>query len=123
MTALTEAATTLHAILRQEAEAARQAALPALTALMQDKQAALEALARAGLPATEAERTALRGMMLAAEENALVLGAVAGALETVRDQLRLDLSQAADPGLYAPGTGRQRRPLRHTLAASLDRTA
>lgn len=117
------AAAALAAVLRRETEAARQAALPELTRLMQEKQAALEALAQAGPPRNEAGRQALRALMRVAEENALVLGAVAGALEEVRERLRGELAQAADPGLYSPGPGRARRPPRHILAASLDRQA
>lgn len=121
---LLQAAAELEAVLRAETGAARQALLPDLMALMRRKQRALAVLAAAGPPADEAERAALRSMMLAAEENALVLGAVAGALQEVRDRLRIELSRAADPEIYAPGEpGRRRRPLRHTLAASIDRTA
>lgn len=122
MSPLLHAARRLQQVLEQEAAAARQAVLPELHRLIAEKRAAVAALAEAEPPRTEAEREALRAMMRAAEENAMVLGAVAGALEGVRDQLRSDLAQAADPGLYAPA-GPRRAKLRHTLAASLDRTA
>ncbi|ONG55257.1 hypothetical protein BKE38_09355 [Pseudoroseomonas deserti] len=127
MSALLQAAARLQRALQQEAAAARQVALPALHGLIEEKRQALAALTAAlgaeGLPRDEAERAALRAMMRAAEENAMVLGAVAGALEGLRERLRHDLQQAADPGLYGPAEGPRRRPLRHTLAASLDRTA
>lgn len=122
MSALLQAARALHQVLEQEAAAARQAALPELHRLIAEKRRAVALLAQAGPPQSEAERQALRGMMRAAEENAMVLGAVAGALEAVRDQLRSDLAEAADPGLYGPA-GPRRQRLRHTLAASFDRTA
>ena len=123
MSPLVTAAERLRAVLEQEAAAARQASLPDLLRLIEEKRLAVAALAQAGLPGTEAEREALRAMMRAAEENAWLLGAVSGALEGVEARLRRDLSQAADPGLYGPPEGPRRRGLRHTLAASLDNTA
>lgn len=123
MSPLLDAANRLRMVLLQEAAAARQAQLPELVRLIGEKRSALSDLAAAGLPQSEAERGALTAMMQAAEENALALGAVAGALEGVRDRLRRDVSEAADPGTYAPWQGRHRRTLRHTLAASLDNTA
>jgi hypothetical protein len=122
-----EAAARLQTVLWREAEVAGTAPLSTLGALMEEKREALLALSRLGHPESEAERIALRRMMMAAEENGLVLGAVADALGTVRDRLRADLAQAADPGTYGPQgsafPGPRRKPLRHTLAASLDRTA
>jgi len=123
MSALLEAANRLRMVLLQEAAAARQAMLPELVQLIGEKRLALSELAAAGAPQSEAERGALVAMMHAAEENALALGAVAGALEGVRERLRRDVSEAADPGLYGPAAGVRRRPLRHTLAASLDQQA
>lgn len=123
MSALLEAANRLRMVLLREAAAARQAMLPELVQLIGEKRLALSDLAAAGMPQSEAERGALAAMMRAAEENALALGAVAGALEGVRERLRRDVSQAADPGLYGPAAGARRRPLRHTLAASLDQQA
>jgi len=122
MSALLEAAGRLRMVLLQEAAAARQAMLPELVQLIGEKRVALSDLAAAGMPQSEAERQAVAAMMRAAEENALALGAVAGALEGVRDRLRRDVSEAADPGVYGPVAAR-RRPLRHTLAASLDQQA
>ncbi|WP_160000688.1 hypothetical protein [Roseomonas sp. 18066] len=127
MSPLQQAAARLQRALQQEAAAARQVALPELHRLIEEKRQALAALTlaldRDGPPRDAAERAALRAMMRAAEENAMVLGAVAGALEGMRERLRRDLQEAADPGLYGPAEGPRRRPLRHTLAASLDRTA
>ncbi|MDJ0390376.1 hypothetical protein QMO56_19875 [Roseomonas sp. E05] len=124
MSALLEAASRLRMVLLQEAAAARQAMLPELVQLIGEKRLALSDLAAAGVPQSEVERQAIAAMMRAAEENALALGAVAGALEGVRERLRRDVSEAADPGLYGPAAaGARRRPLRHTLAASLDQQA
>lgn len=122
-TPLLQAAERLRLALEREAAAARQVVLPELHGLIEEKRQAVAALAEAGLPQTEAERQALRAMMRAAEENAMVLGAVTGALEQIRERLRRDLQEAADPGLYGPPDGPRRRPLRHTMAASLDSTA
>jgi hypothetical protein len=131
VSALAEAAARLQAVLWRETEAAGTAPLPVLGALMEEKRQALAGLTLAGpavgTAASTAERAALRLLMAAAEENALVLGAVADALDMVREKLKTDLSQAANPGVYGPQgspfPGPRRRPLRHTLAASLDRTA
>lgn len=127
MSALVEAAARLQAVLWREAEVAGTAPLATLGSLMEEKREALLALSRLGPPESLAELTALRGMMAAAEENGIVLGAVADALGTVRDRLRRDLAQAADPGTYGPQgsayPGPRRKPLRHTLAASLDHRA
>jgi flagellar biosynthesis/type III secretory pathway chaperone len=122
MSGFKDAADTLRTVLDAEAAAARQAQLPELVRLIGRKRQAVAALAAAGRPEDQAGRAALGAMLRAAEENALVLGAVSGALEMVRQRLRQDVSEAADPGLYAPGE-RGRRQLRHTLAAQLDRTA
>ena len=121
MSPLVQAAQQLQAVLNQETAAARRASLPELTELMEAKRDALAELEAAGPAATAAERDALRAMLAVAEENALVLGAVAGAMEAVQDRLRTELAAAADPGTYQ-GAGGPRRPLRHTLAASVNRT-
>lgn len=127
MSALIEAAARLQAVLWRETEAAGTAALPMLQALMEEKREALSGLTLAGPPGNPAERAALRAMMAAAEENALVLGAVTDALDMVRERLRTDLADAANPGTYGPQgspfPGPRRKPLRHTLAASLDSKA
>jgi hypothetical protein len=127
MSALVEAAIRLQAILWRETEAAGSAALPMLATLMDEKREAMAALQSAGSPQTPGEVAALRAMMAAAEENAFVLGAVAGALDMVKERLRSDLAQAADPGTYGPEgsafPGPRKKLLRHTLAASLDSKA
>ncbi len=127
MSALVEAAIRLQAILWRETEAAGSAALPMLATLMDEKREAMAALQSAGSPRTPGEVTALRAMMAAAQENAFVLGAVAGALDMVKERLRSDLAQAADPGTYGPEgsafPGPRKKLLRHTLAASLDSKA
>jgi hypothetical protein len=127
MSALIEAAARLQAALWRETEAAGTAALPVLQSLMEEKREALTSLTLAGPPSNPAERAALRVMMAAAEENALVLGAVTDALDLVREKLKTDLADAANPGTYGPQgspfPGPRRKPLRHTLAASLDSKA
>jgi hypothetical protein len=123
MSGFAEAAVQLRHILETEAAAARQAQLPDLVQLIGRKRQAVANLAGAGVPQTVQEREALLAMLRAAEENALALGAVSGALEMVRDRLRSDVSAAADPGVYASGEAGRRRRLRHTLAAQLDQTA
>jgi hypothetical protein len=127
MSALIEAAARLQAVLWREAEVAGTAPLATLGTLMEEKREALLVLSRLGPAESAAERTALRNMMAAAEENGMVLGAVADALGTVHERLRRDLAQAADPGTYGPQgsafPGPRRKPLRHTLAASLDHSA
>ncbi|WP_157985912.1 hypothetical protein [Teichococcus vastitatis] len=123
MSQFVEAADQLRHVLDVEAAAARQAQLPNLVKLVERKRQAVTKLVNAGMPETDSDRTALAAMLRAAEENALVLGAVEGALQTVRERLRQDVSAAADPGLYGPQTVGHRRKLRHTLAAQLDHTA
>ncbi|MFC4167976.1 hypothetical protein [Teichococcus aestuarii] len=123
MSLLLRAAQRLRGVLEREAAAARHVALPELHGLIEEKRLALSELAAAGVPETAEERAALSAMMHAAEENALVLGSVVGALETIQQRLRHDLSESANPAVYAPADGSRRKPLRHTLAASIDRTA
>jgi flagellar biosynthesis/type III secretory pathway chaperone len=123
MSQFVEAADQLRQVLDIEAAAARQAQLLDLVKLVDRKRQAVTDLANAGVPETEAERTALASMLRSAEENALVLGAVEGALQTVRERLRQDVSAAADPGLYGPPAAGRRPKLRHTLAAQLDHSA
>ncbi|MCI0754782.1 hypothetical protein [Teichococcus vastitatis] len=123
MSQFVEAADQLRHVLDVEAAAARQAQLPSLVKLVEHKRRAVTKLANAGVPETDADRTALAAMLRAAEENALVLGAVEGALQTVRERLRQDVSAAADPGLYGPPAAGRQRKLRHTLAAQLDHSA
>lgn len=121
------AAARLQAVLWRETEIAGTAPLSVLRTLMEEKREAMIALSHLGAPESEVERVALRGMVAAAEENALVLGAMADALDALRQKLRTDLSEAANPGVYGPQgsafPGPRKRALRHTLAASLDRTA
>lgn len=140
MSALIEAARRLQSVLVRETAAARRASLSDLTALWEEKQDALAALValepqavampeEASEDATLADpilggaaRAVLREMLAAAEENALVLGAVAGAMEAMQDRLRRDLAAAADPGTYGEAHGPRRR-LRHSLAATINQTA
>ena len=123
MSAFRDAATQLRAVLEAEVLAARQARLQDLVQLIDRKRQAVAALSLAGTPQSSAEREALVAMLRAAEENALALGAVAGALDMVRTRLRQDVSAAADAGLYERGMAGRKRRLRHTLAAQFDHTA
>jgi hypothetical protein len=117
-----EAARHLTHVLRREAAAARRAALPDLIALAEEKREAMAALASAGMPEGPSDHEAVRELLAAAEENAMVLGAVAGLVGAIETRLREELTAATDPGTYAPKT-RLRRPLRHSLAARVDHTA
>ncbi|MBK1656627.1 hypothetical protein [Paracraurococcus ruber] len=122
MSHATEAAKWLTTLLQRETLAARRAALPELIVLAEEKREAFAALAAAGTPQGPDAEAATRALLAAAEENALVLGAVAGAIGTMEMRLRRDLAAATDPGVYAPQT-RLRRPPRHSLAARVDRMA
>jgi hypothetical protein len=125
MNALIEAARRLQSVLMRETAAARRASLSELTEIFDEKEEALAALIAAEPPPGEIPadtvRSALRDMLAAAEENALVLGAVAGAMEAVQDRLRQDLAATTNPGTYAPQAG-PRGGLRRSLAATINRT-
>ncbi|MDO9711800.1 hypothetical protein [Paracraurococcus lichenis] len=117
-----ETARWLTELLRRETVAARRAALPELIVLAEEKREAFALLAAAGTPQGPEAEAATRALLAAAEENALVLGAVAGAIGTMETRLRRELAAATDPGVYALQT-RLRRPPRHSLAARVDRLA
>lgn len=115
-------------ILAREAAAARRASLAELNEIFEEKREALgllagidPAAALAGPEEAGPARDALRAMLRAAEENAMVLASVAGGLEAVQERLRAELAASANPGTYDLGQMARRRP--HSLAASIDRTA
>lgn len=120
---LIDAARQMREILLREAAAARRASLADLQALQEDKQEALGILASLAPPQAEdpALRAALRAMLAAAEENAMVLASVSGALESVQDRLRSDLAAETNPGTYNVASARRGRPF--SLAASIDQRA
>ena len=121
---LSGAARKLSQALRRETGLARSGALPELAAAAEAKEAAFRLFLAARdarsetAPVEQTERAAVRDLLDAADENALVLEAVRATLDDVAEKLRRALSSAADPGLYGP-TGRGPR---HTLAAQVDAT-
>jgi hypothetical protein len=117
---LPEAAGLLAESLHRETALARVGALPDLVAASDAKAAAFNVFLQshaAGPPVdVAASRAALKALLEAADENALVLEAVTATLEHAASGLRRTLSAAADPGTYGP-TGRGPR---HVLAARVD---
>lgn len=118
-----EAALQMREILLREAAAARRASLADLQALQEEKQEHLALLATLEPPQAEdpALRAALRSMLAAAEENAMVLASVGGALEAVQDRLRSELAAETNAGTYDIAGARRGRPF--SLAASIDQRA
>lgn len=120
---LLEAAQRMREILLEEAAAARRASLVDLQTLQDEKREQLAVLAALDPPHAEAPalRAALRAMLAAAEENAMVLASVGGALESVQERLRSDLAAATNPGTYNLAGARRARPF--SMAASIDQRA
>ncbi|CAH2605610.1 conserved protein of unknown function (plasmid) [Rhodovastum atsumiense] len=117
---LPQAAARLTRALEQETALAHAGALRELAAAAEAKQAAFAVFLRSH-DATSPDlapvaRAALRELMAAADENAIVLEAVKTTLEHTAGVLRTALSSAADPGIYGPNGQRPR----HVLAARLD---
>lgn len=117
---LAAAARRLRDALRQETALARAGALSDLTAAGEAKAQAFadfrQASAGLGGAPPAAARAALRELLDAAGESALVLEAVGNTLQHAAETLRRTLSAAADPGLYSP----RGRASRHVLAARID---
>jgi hypothetical protein len=119
---LIPAARRLTETLLKETELARLGALNDLAAAAADKEAALreftDACAARGeaTKATSLERTELRRILSAADENALVLEAVGSTLGDLAAKVRTAAATAADPGTYSPA----RKNERHVWAASFD---
>jgi hypothetical protein len=119
---LAEAAGRLAATMQHETALAQAGALSDLAAAAEAKQEAFAAFlhsygAKEGIR-SEPAREALRALIAAADENALVLEAVSTTLEHTARGLRDALGAAADPGTYGP---KGKHP-RHVLAARLDAT-
>jgi hypothetical protein len=120
--ALAQAARRLAAALDAETALARNGALRELMAVAEAKQLAFTRFRDAcatrapGAPTSENERNALRAVLAAADESALVLDAVQVTLGRFLDGVREAASTLADAGTYAPSG----RPARHVLAVHLD---
>jgi len=123
---LVQAARHLLAALQRETAIARVGAVNDLAAAADAKRAAFgdfQAASQAycGAPAESgAEREALRQVLAAADENAVVLRAVRQAVEDLPRRLRAAVIAAVDPGTYtAHGGG----AARHVLAARISAVA
>jgi hypothetical protein len=130
---LTTAARRLTEALDQETRLARAGALADLVAAASAKHAAFSVFQSIcetfdpvpveppGIgPAIAAEEAgAIRRLIAAAHENALVLEAVNAMLDDVATRLRTLVGGMADPGVYAPGG----RAVRHVPAARIDARA
>jgi hypothetical protein len=123
---LTRAADRLLAALQRETAIARLGALPELSAAADAKRAALadftaacETRGDAPPDTLAAEREALRRVISAADQNALVLVAVRRALEDLPRRLRAAITAAVDPGVYTL----HGRTVRHVLAARINASA
>jgi hypothetical protein len=111
--------------LRQETMLARTGALAQLNRAAIAKQQAFtafsEACAARGVmdPDNEAEQRALRELLVAANESALVLEAVKGTLDDFVARLKAAVKSLADAGTYGPNTWR----CRDVVAVRLDASA
>ncbi len=120
-----QAAKRLVATLRRETSIARLGGVSELSAAAEAKRAALgdflAACETRGVqpPSRPAEREALRQILSAANENALVLDAVRQAVEDLPRRLRAAITAAVDPGTYSP----YGRSVRHVLAARVNASA
>ena len=119
-----EAAEHLTRALERETRAARCGALAELTAAAKAKQLAF-AVFKSIQPAPEAcemrqlEREALHALLIAANENAVVLQGVKAVLDTTSKRLHELLGSAADPGVYHRFEARNR----HVMAARVNAIA
>ena len=111
--------------LEQETRLARCGALDRLVAAASAKQNAFAAFSDAGGNAAPgetmelADRHAIRDLLLAANENAIVLEAVKSTLDDAAARLRTVLGSMADPGVYS----RAGQSVRHVPAARIDAKA
>lgn len=118
-----QAARALTAAMRVETSVARTGALPDFAAAADTKLKAFHRFSRLRTPnptglVSPTEHDAIRELIAAADESAIVLDAVRCTLNDVARRLSQALGSVADPGTY----GRSGRKLRHTLAASVDAT-
>jgi hypothetical protein len=111
--------------LRHETMLARTGELAALKHAADAKQKTFIAFREAcaeqetEYPQTDAEEEALRNLLIAANESALVLEAVKGTLDDFLTSLRAAVSSRADSGTYGPTGWRAR----HVRAVRLDASA
>lgn len=122
---LVKAARHLLAALQRETSIARLGAVADLAAAAEAKRSAFADFKAAteaydeqppGLPA---EREALRQLLAAAQENAIVLAAVRQAVEDLPRRLRAAVIAAVDPGTYSL----RESSARHVLAARVNASA
>jgi len=124
-TTLLQAARRLAAELDRETSLARTGAVADLATAAAAKRAAFAdfseiCTARGTIGRlTDNERDAVRALLAAADENALVLDAVRTTLDDMAGKLRAALRSVADPGTYGPSS----RRTRHVLAAHVDASA
>jgi hypothetical protein len=110
--------------LERETRAARCGALDELTAAAGAKQAAFAEF-KSSQPSPEAseirriEREALHSLLIAANENAVVLQGVKAVLDSTSKRLNELLGSVADPGTYH----RFAAPNRHVMAARINAIA
>jgi hypothetical protein len=120
---LGESALALCEILIRETHVANNGGLNALSSAVRAKRGAWEKFRALSTKATQeetvpgyADREALKQLVAAAKENALILEAVQHTINDFAGRLRVALTSAADPGVYGPkGKGP-----RHALAARFD---
>ena len=122
---LGQTARRLLASLRRETAVARLGAVADVSAAAAAKRAAFTDFATAcaardpQVPARAGEREALRQLLFAANENALVLDAVRQAVEDLPRRLRAAVLAVVDPGTYTlHGSG-----ARHVLATRVNASA
>jgi hypothetical protein len=122
---LTEAAEQLTEAVVRETRLARQGALGDLTGAVSAKREAFATFkqARDQMPSpgamTEVDQQAIRNLLTATNENAIVLEAVKTALDNAVSRFQSALSSLTDPGTY----GRLGIVQRHLPAATLDAQA
>lgn len=123
----------LTAALEDETRLARVGALAELAAVVSAKAEALAAFREVceseqdgpiptgdpGAPLSARDAEAMRRLLAAAEENAVVLEAVNATLDDVATRLRTLVGGLADPGVYTPGGP----AARHVPAARIDARA
>lgn len=120
---LGECAVELRDILLRETQLANNGGLNSLSSAVRakreiwDKFQKLSAKAAAdeSIPG-EADQQALKELIAAANENALILDAVRTTIDDFAGRLKVALTSAADPGLYGP----KGKNLRHAMAARFD---
>jgi hypothetical protein len=111
--------------LRQETMLARTGALAQLNLAAVAKQQTFNAFSEACAargesdPGNEAEQEALRDLLMAANESALVLEAVKGTLDDFVARLKAAVKSLADSGTYGPNAWR----CRDVIAVRLDASA